>query len=182
MFALDQALTASAGTEDAQLAGLLDPTRIGVGGHSAGASTALQVAGVDHRFSAALALAAGSNPSTDSAVPNILAPTMMMTGGRDNLHPPYQQQHLLSLFPAVGPERWQVVLPRAGHFAFSDKCGGTGCGPGDIPQTEAHDLINHWATVFLKARVSLDDHYMPFLDPMLAGEDPDVKVTRIQGP
>jgi dienelactone hydrolase len=181
-FALDQALAASAGTEDAQLTGLLDRTRIGVGGHSAGASTALQVAGGDHRFSAVLALAPGSNPPTDSAVPNILVPIMMMTGGLDNQHPPYQQQHLLSLLPATGPERWQVVLPRGGHSAFANNCRGAGCGPDDLPQTKAHDLINRWATMFLQVRVSLDDQYLPFLDSMLAGEDPDVDITRIQGP
>ena len=58
----------------------------------------------------------------------------------------------------AGPEHWLVAFPRAGHYAFDDRCrpGSGGCAPDDLPQEQAHALIDRWATAFLRRHVALD--------------------------
>ena len=182
-FALDQALGLSAG-DDGLLAGLLDAERPGVGGWSFGGGTALRVIASDPRFRAAVAFAPYADESTLEAVRRIARPTMLWGGILDDVLPIAQQRELHGRFPPTGPEHWLMTFPRAGHSAFANRCLPTlaGCGPGDLPQAQAHALIRRWGTAFLRRHVALDDRYAPLLDPALAEGDPDIRIAFTPAP
>lgn len=80
--------------------------------------------------------------------------------------------------PPTIPERWFVVMPRAGHMSFADRCPAPfpGCGPDDLPLDRAHATINNWAIPFLLAHVAGDPRALASLDPATV-DDPDLRVT-----
>jgi hypothetical protein len=67
---------------------------------------------------------------------------------------------------------WLLTFEGAGHFAFSDACPGLfrGCRPGDLPQPEAHRIINRYATAFFKTYVAGEPGYEDLLEPAEALE------------
>ena len=75
-----------------------------------------------------------------------------------------------------------MTMPRAGHVAFVNACSPqrAGCSANDLPQDQAHALINRWVTAFLLRHVAGDDRYASFLDPGLAA-DPDLQITHEPG-
>jgi predicted dienelactone hydrolase len=181
--AFDQSLQLSNG-EDPLLAGLLDPARVGAAGESFGSQTALRVLGLDSRFRAGVAMAGGAVPPLLAAVPMIHVPTMLMGAGLDDMEPFADQETVFAAFPDSGPERWLVALPHAGHFAFQDLCpaGWGGCAPSDLPQAQAHALVNRWAIAFLLRYAAGDERYTSLLDPSLAVGAAEVQVTHVQAP
>jgi predicted dienelactone hydrolase len=79
-FLLDELLTGSAWRRETDMGVTLDPTRIGIVGHSFGGWTALATPETDQRIGAVVALAPGgsSNPP-----PNIIPATLTFAWGRD---------------------------------------------------------------------------------------------------
>ncbi len=174
-FTLDELLALNA-ESGSMFFGALDPERVGMSGHSFGGLTTIIVVPRDDRFRAALAMAPPSLPFVDDAARQIDVPTLIMGGGVDNVTPAEGQRRLFEIISeAEGGPDLLLILPRAGHLAFADVClpALPGCVEGDLPQARAHDLINLYATSFLKTYVALDDRYASFLDPALV-TDPDV--------
>lgn len=182
--ALDQTATLSRGA-DALLAGLVDADRVGVTGWSLGGSTALRLAGTTSRFRAVLAAAPGTrDPAVVEAARGVTVPTLIMAGLLDDLAPlPDNQQPLFAALPAAGSNHWLTVFRRGGHTAFSNLCPPVraGCGPDDLPQEQAHGLINRWAGAFLLRYVAGDTRYGSLLDSILSAGDPETQVTVISG-
>lgn len=183
IFALDRALALSA-EGDLLLAGLLDPERAGVSGVSFGAGTAVRVIGRDRRFRAAVAFAPYASSSTRQAVTATAGPTMLWGGHLDEILPFPQQQELYDAVPLSGPERWLLAFPRAGHFAFGNRCPPVfaTCGPDNVPQNWAHLLIRRWSTPFLRRHVALDARYAELANPTVAEADPDLRISFTPGP
>jgi len=170
-------------TDDGLLTGLVDGARVGVVGFSLGGDSVLRMAATDQRPRAVIAMAPGGSgtgpsPLVDS-IQGVIAPTMLMWGLLDEIVAYDNHRPLLDSLGQTSPERWLVALRRTGHFAFADRClvGRRGCGPNDLPQGQAHALINRWATAFLLRHVAGDERYATFLDPTLATDDPDLEIT-----
>jgi dienelactone hydrolase len=102
---------AAAGGADGWLTGVVDPTALGLTGHSAGGGTTTSVGEVDPRFRALLPMAGGGPVSRD-------IPELMLIGGCDGIVP------ASGLVDAVdaSPFADRLTLPAAGHLAFSDLC------------------------------------------------------------
>ena len=117
-------------------AGRLDLSRVGMSGHSFGAQTTQGVSGqtfplgagqrfTDPRIRAAVALSPNSpeRGNADEAFANVKIPWLLMTGTNDggvvgNATP----ESRLKVFPALpAGDKYQVVLDRAEHSAFSDR-------------------------------------------------------------
>jgi predicted dienelactone hydrolase len=101
----------------------IDPSRIGLMGHSLGGYTVLGLAGGwpqwrDTRFKAVLALAPFSTPFADKGtLGKITIPVMYMGGTKDRLIEPA----LISKnFAMTGAPKYLVMLNGAGHFAFTE--------------------------------------------------------------
>jgi len=166
-FTLDSLLALNDDSES-MFFGALDPERVGMSGHSFGGFTTILVVPRDHRFRAALAMAPAVLPIVTNAARELEVPTLIMSGGLDDVTPPEGQIRLLEVIGEVdgGPDLL-VTLPRGGHLAFADPCVPTfaGCMEGDLSQPRAHELVNLYATAFLKTYVALDEGYASFLEP-----------------
>lgn len=176
-FALDETLGVGA-AGDPILAGLLDPDRIGMAGHSRGAGTALRVVAADRRFRAAIPMAPAATGVTRLAVRKIGVPMMLMGGKLDELSPFMGQQQLFGLSRSTSRERWLVGFPHGGHSAFVDQCsvGGARCATDWREPERVQVLIKRWGVAFLLRHVALDDRYAALLDPTLADGDPDIEI------
>lgn len=171
-FTLDSLLALNDDSES-MFFGALDPERIGMSGHSFGGLTTILVVPQDDRFRAALAMAPPVLPIVTDAAEEIEVPTLIMSGGLDETTPPEGQMRLLEVISEVdgGPDLL-LTLPRGGHLAFSDPCvpSFAGCTENDLPQARAHELINLYATSFLKTYVALDERYASYLKPAASPE------------
>lgn len=104
------------------LAGLIDPERVGLTGHSFGALTSLRVAAIDKRVKVIVPQAP---PSTDLffvdlGKPDLGIPVMIQAarGDRtltwnDNVEPTWA---------SMKRPRWRLDITTGGHFTFSDIC------------------------------------------------------------
>ncbi len=170
-------------SDDPLLGGILDPARAGVLGHSFGGYTALVAVANEPRFRAAISMAPGGGigpgrAMLQEAISKLSTPTMLMSAGRDATTPYASHRNLWSMFPQPGPANRFVVLSRAGHNSFNNRCvpSGGGCGPDDLPMSEAHRLISYWASAFMLHHIAGDERYAQLLDPAGAREDPEVIV------
>jgi predicted dienelactone hydrolase len=155
----------------------LDGDRVGISGHSFGALDTLRMAAGDSRFLAALAMAppaAQRIPLIDS---QIEIPTMIMGGSLDTATPLEAQEEYFDSLGEEGLPHFLLIFLRGGHFAYSDIClpGFSGCEPGDLSQERAHQLINLYATAFLRTYVALEEGYEDYLEPEAAAGDPDIE-------
>jgi pimeloyl-ACP methyl ester carboxylesterase len=91
--------------------GAVDLSRLGVTGHSAGASSAAALGGEDERFSAVM-------PMSTSAAPAREVPTLLMSGTCDAVIPPEATREA---FAGVS-DGHLLEIAGAGHQAFSDIC------------------------------------------------------------
>lgn len=134
-FAIDQI------TSDPALAGVADPARIGVAGHSFGAYTSMAVGGMlvdlpaehggpnrsfrDPRVKASLSMSPqgpGTVGISEDAWSEFAVPAMYLTGTRDYGADEAAAQWRRSAFDRTrGQERFLVVLTGAGHSAFAGK-------------------------------------------------------------
>jgi len=101
----------------------IDPSRIGLMGHSLGGYTVLGLAGGwqewrDPRFKAVLALAPFSTPFVDKAtLSKITIPVMYIGGTKDRLIEPAL---VSKSFAMTHAPKYLVMLNGAGHFAFTE--------------------------------------------------------------
>nr|ALG05224.1 platelet-activating factor acetylhydrolase plasma/intracellular isoform II [uncultured bacterium 5E7] len=179
---LAQALSLSA-SGDPLLGGLLDPARVGGGGHSFGGWTTLMLMAASHPYRAVVAMAPGAPGKLTASLPPAMAsasePAMLMAASLDSGLPLTFQQGLYARIPTP-PEHWLLTLQRAGHLSFADTCRASGligisCDQA-MPQDQAHTLIDRWATAFLLQWVAGDARYGPVLDGLRAAGDPALQV------
>jgi predicted dienelactone hydrolase len=160
-------LLAAGGQGDRVLAGLVDPERVGIAGHSFGGWTALTVLERDPRFRAGLATspATGIRPSPDPA--RVVRPVMLMAGALDSMVPFALTRRFYADIPPSAPDRYLLAVQRAGH-QFSDECFAgavtTGCGA-SMRQDELRALVNRAGTAFflryVAGRAVADDQFGP---------------------
>lgn len=168
-FLLDWAL-AQAAAPGNLLSGALDPGRIGVTGHSAGAVTAMATPCLDERVGAVVLHSPQVHAGfafggcTDLPYP---VPSLTMGGTLDRTIA-YCSQYCGYRDLLGGPPRYLYELVDGGHFTFADICSldlvrvaqelqmgdeaenflRDGCGEANVPYALAHDSINHYATAF----------------------------------
>ncbi|MEO9223667.1 MAG: dienelactone hydrolase family protein [Acidimicrobiales bacterium] len=157
------------------LQGLVDPVRIAVTGHSAGASAAYQTASADPRVKGFISYAVGFGGSNNAAPPAApIKPGMVMTGTADGVIPPSADEQV---YAGMHPPKYFVKIAGAGHLVFSDICligranggivgiakalnlpipadllklGSDGCGPNYPPPEKAFPAINQLSVAFLR--------------------------------
>lgn len=185
---------ASADTDDAVLAGLVDPERVAVVGHSAGASAAYDLAATDPRIDAFASLSLGRGRS-DTLQPPPTVPGLVMLGEADGVIDPATTREV---FATLALPRLLLELPGAGHLVFSDLCligadqGGLtgivatigleipddllrlasdGCGDAYPRVTDAFPAIDATTLAFLRATFDPDDPAAALLEsgPVDAG-------------
>jgi predicted dienelactone hydrolase len=136
-FVIDRMLAKSADPQDA-FARRVDPSRIGVSGHSFGGFTTLAIAGGfgefqdprfpiftsiprDPRVKAIVPLSPASGFLTDGELASITIPTMILCGTDDRTTPfdPQSTRPFAAISSRYDYRSW---LERAGHFSFTNIC------------------------------------------------------------
>lgn len=181
--ALDTAL-AQADDASSPLHGLLDPKRVAVAGHSAGAGAAYLTASSDPRVKAFISYSVGngqpdaSGKAPERPVPKV--PGMVMLGTADGIIPAADSR---AVYAGMAPPKHLVEIADAGHLVFSDICligkdqGGLvaltkeagldlpdqllklasdGCGPNDLDPRKAFGAIDHFSVAFLRSVFGID--------------------------
>jgi len=146
------------------LYGAIDPTRIGMSGHSFGGQTTLRVCADDARVIAGLALAPALMP-LQALVPNIRVPMMVQGGSLDSVTP--FADNTQATYDLLSAPKYLLEIENTGHLAFSDGCFFTlsDCGPGTLSQDEAHLYVLRYAVPFLLHWIAGDPRFDAFLDP-----------------
>ena len=172
-FVIDSLLALN-GEPGSFLYGAIDPSRIGMSGHSFGGQTTLRVCADDPRVIAGLALAPALSP-VQSLVSTISIPMMVQDGSVDTVTP--FDANARATYDLLAPPKVLVDILDTGHFAFSDGCfpGLPDCSPGTLSQAQAHLYVLRYAIPFLLHRVAGDDRFDAFLAP--AADPPGVVVT-----
>jgi dienelactone hydrolase len=174
-------LLAAANTEPGGLLeGRVDATNVGVGGQSAGVTSALAAANADPNVKTFIAMSGGRALTEGSPLPPPDMPGMVMTGGRDEVA---EVERVRELFDSLNPPKRLVVIEEAGHNSFSDLCvigadqGGVvaiakevgipvpenlerlfndGCVGDFLPTTDAWPAVNHFTTAHYRAELGVD--------------------------
>ncbi|HYI60381.1 MAG TPA: dienelactone hydrolase family protein [Acidimicrobiales bacterium] len=183
------------------LEGMVDGTRVGVAGHSAGASAAYRLAATDERVDAFAAYSVGSGQG-DRALPEPPAvPGLVMVGEDDGIIEPRATR---AVFEAMEPPKYMASIADSGHLVFSDLCligaeqGGLvgiveriglpipddllrlasdGCGEGALPVEEAFPAIDALSVAFFRAHLDEEVGAADALQPgPLKGLDGDAEV------
>lgn len=154
IFVLDRLLEENANPESFWF-GRIDPTRVGVLGHSFGGMTTLRVLARDQRFVAGLALAPVVRTIQDE-VRTITQPTMIQVGTLDSLLADARLGYQL-----LSPLKMLVEIERMTHSPFSDFC--LECTPTSLTAEEAHLFTLRFAVPFLLEQVAKDDVFSAFL-------------------
>lgn len=165
------------------LHGLVDPQRVAVIGHSAGATAAYETASIDPRIkswiSYAVSLGVGTGtPGPPPAAPG--KPGMVMTGTADGIIPASDSE---AVYAGMHPPKYLVTIAGAGHLVFSDICliggskggitqiakslnlpipasllklGSDGCQPPHPPVAKAFPAIDQLSVAFLRWSLGID--------------------------
>ena len=161
------------------LTGLVDPERVAVIGHSAGAGAAYQTAASDDRIDAFVAMSLGNGREGEGLGDVPTVPGLVMLGDADGVIPAATTREV---FDGLPTPRYLLEIADAGHLVFSDICligadeGGLvalieetgidipasliplasdGCREEDPPVTDAFGAIDATTVAFLRAE--LDD-------------------------
>jgi predicted dienelactone hydrolase len=157
-FVLERAL---AENEDASsfLFGAIDPSRIGMTGHSFGGLTTYLVEALDPRVRVAIPMA----PAVPAGA-HLEVPSLTMFGEVDTV---VNNDRIRAAYEAARAPKLLVEVGDAGHFAFSDGCfPGPDCDPPRTrTQAEANELVKRWVLPFLEVYLAGDQRYAPFLAP-----------------
>jgi predicted dienelactone hydrolase len=158
IFALDQMLAANADS-GSDFFGALDPSRIGMSGHSFGGFTTYFVANQDSRIKVAVPMAPAA-PGNNAA---LHVPSLLMLGAVDSVVnlPNARQAYTNSDTP-----KYKVEIEHAGHYAFSNLCfPSADCNPPTtLTQDEAHDQVLRWVIPFLEWKLKGDATFAAFFD------------------
>ena len=155
----------------------LDGNRVGISGHSFGGLDVVRLAAEENSpFIGALAMAPAGGGTIPAVGGSVDMPLMLMGGERDTACPVEIQRDYFETLKG-DQQRYLLVFPRGAHLAYADECIPIlgGCGPDDISQEEAHDLVNFYATAFFETYVAGDASYASFLEPQASAGEPDVE-------
>lgn len=157
IFALDFMLAESAAS-GSPFFGALDPTRVGMSGHSFGGLTTYVVVSRDNRFRVAVPMA----PAVNASIPLLQIPSMTMLGGVDSV---VNNPAIRTAYAGAAAPKYLVEIRDAGHYAFSDLCfPGRDCNPPVTrSQPEAHDPVLRWVVPFLLQYLAGETGYESFL-------------------
>lgn len=166
--------------------GAIDPSKIGLSGHSFGGYTTFAVAGgsfalgtfTDTRVKAIFPQAPSAFAFSDSFFSTITIPTLIVGGSIDETTPfaPDQQRPFDNL-PAGATVVGLALLVGGGHFTFSDFCevprdillflGGfeEACEPRHLPWRHAHDIVNFLSLNFFDGTLNGDADALARLAP-----------------
>jgi len=133
----------------------IDPSRIGMSGHSYGGLTTLRVSALDARVIAGLAMAPVAR-SIEDEIASIRIPTMLQVGTLDDL-----QADSELAFSLLHTPRYLLEIDHMPHLLFSDFC--PACGAGSISADAAHLYILRHAIPFLLHWVADDHRFDAFL-------------------
>ncbi len=147
--------------------GAIDPSRIGMSGHSFGGLTTLRVSALDPRVIAGLAMAPVVR-SIEDEVASIRVPMMIQVGTADDLLADAELAYSL-----VGPPRYLLEIEHMSHDPFSDFC--PACDPSMVSLTDAHLFVLRYAIPYLLHWVAGDGRFDAFLDT--AAAPPGVTLT-----
>ncbi len=188
---IDAMLAASADPAS-PFAGAVDPSRIGLVGHSAGALGALDAVArdgtaADADVRAIVGLGAYTEPLTRQQLASIDVPTMLVSGTFDTTTP--TRRNAASAARQLGSHPlYMVDLTDAGHQSFSDICfyedvvaatpdvapaiattvaeyGDEACTDEHLPIEQAHRLIDRYAIGFLERYVAGVEDAERWLEP-----------------
>lgn len=180
------ALVAANASTDSVLRGGLDTQRVGVEGHSAGAAATYLFALDEPRVKVWIGQAPAPAVTPSGALPPLDRPAMIVAADTDTLVPLDLAQ---SQFDRLGTPKRMIVVGRAGHSTFIDRCQaifarggldqylepypqlapllqgtGDGCGPGNVDPAQAAALIDH--VMIAQYRIAFgDDRTDVSLDP-----------------
>jgi len=113
------ALEAEQGRTGGLLEGRIDTDRIGITGHSAGAQTALRVAGSDQRIDAFISISGGLSLMGEPAPTVPQQPALVLSGEKDQVVAAAKSD---ALYDALGSPKFRVDVANAGHNSFTDSC------------------------------------------------------------
>jgi predicted dienelactone hydrolase len=181
--------------DDDPLAGMIDPDRIGVAGHSFGALTSFISAGNDWRVRAIV----GQTPvgvglveiGSETKVRDMGIPMMIQAAGLDRTLP--ADLHATSLWENMQPPRYSLTLATGGHFTYSDLCVldvaaidaaldidasnvlTDGCGEENIAPADAFPVIDLTAigffNLYLRGSAGSAEHLTQAAGERLAGDE-----------
>jgi dienelactone hydrolase len=157
-FVLDQLLLANADS-GSPFFGAIDPSKVGMSGHSFGGLTTYYVAAADARIKVAIPMAPAvvGNPPLE-------VPSLTMLGQIDSVvdDPSIRNQYVAAETP-----KFKVEIAHAGHYAFSDGCfPSPDCNPPTtLTQPEAHQAVLRFVLPFLETYLVGDASFAPFLLP-----------------
>jgi predicted dienelactone hydrolase len=172
--------------------GAVDASRVGLVGHSAGATGVLQTVadggtGEDADVRAVVGMGPYVDPVTDEQLASIELPTMLVSGTRDTTTPiRTQTERAWKRIP--GDPLYRVDLKDAGHQSFTDVCfyqdlaaakpetaepiveaidsfAEEGCTPKHLPIEQAHRLIDRYIIGFFDRYVAGEKSAQRFLEP-----------------
>ena len=199
--ALDAAIAQSK-TDTSPLQGLLDPDKVAVAGHSAGAGAAYREASADPRIKAFIAYSVGlGDEGADAEPPPVpTVPGMVMGATADGIIP---FDRTKAVYDGMQAPKYLVSIEDAGHLVFSDICligrdlGGLaglieevgldlpeqfsrlasdGCEPSDLDPTKAFGAIDHLSVAFLRSTFGIDQQSVG-LDPGVTKRFTDATIT-----
>jgi predicted dienelactone hydrolase len=155
-FALDYVLAANADS-DSFLHRAIDPSRLGMSGHSFGGLTTYLVEAADPRIGVAVPLAAAV-----PGEPELQVPSLTVLGEIDSV---VDNDRIREAYARARSPKYLVGIGDAGHYAFSDGCfTGPDCdAPRTRSQAEANELVRRWVLPFLKVYLTGDESFAPFL-------------------
>ena len=172
-----------------QLHSAFDPERVGVMGHSFGASTIARALQDDPRTKAGVALAAPLAFLGGTDIPSIEQPVLMLRALEDNSIGTAGNALMLDQFNQLGGRGWFLDAADAGHWSFHDIAGldesfEAGCGEA-VRMTDgssftytdnaaARDAAAYYATAFFALTLNADPGAEADLDELVG---PVVEVT-----
>lgn len=168
--AIDYALAASAAGQGGPLEGLVDPERIGIGGHSMGAEGSRLAAAADPRIDAvALLTACDGAPEADAS---IAAPVQLQAAEHDGMCPPAQSREHYDLLAAP---KQLLVIAGGNHIGFIDAGifydaakilvdnGTLPDKPATIPRDAQEQLSRSYLTAWFEVFLRGDPRLTPYL-------------------
>ena len=160
--------------------GLVDPTRVAVVGHSAGAGAAYAEASADKRISTWISYSVGFGGQAGPAPAAPEKPGMVMLGTTDGIIPASASEQV---YAGMHTPKYLVKIAGAGHLVFSDICligkssggitgiakalalpipenllklGSDGCTSDHPPVEKAFPAIDHLSVAFLREVFRID--------------------------
>jgi predicted dienelactone hydrolase len=162
IFATDQMLAANQDGAS-PFFGSIDPTRIGMSGHSFGGLTTYLVVDRDSRYRIAVPLAPAVLGDTVMTIPSL-----SMISELDSY---VNNDRVRSQYAAASAPKLEVEIEHTGHFAYSDGCfPSPDCNPPTtLTQDEAHAIVQRWVVPFVQRYLKGDASYAPFFEVVPPG-------------